>query len=145
MYTKCSYAVKVLLPIQMKPSENEVKKPKSYQWYRSTSFKAASRLKQGWNLSPLLANIFLSDLHDILELGHMHATKLNKCEITSKSWADDLLIMSLDKSGLQNCINDLELYAKEWGLVVSMYKMCYILKREHKLHQPTLVYLVNPL
>ena len=52
----------------------------------------------------------------------MDAPKLNKFQITSISWADDLLISSLDESGLQKCINNLELYAKEWGLVVSMKK-----------------------
>ena len=122
MYTNCSYAVKVLLPINDNPSEIESKKTKSYQWYRSASFKGLSGLKQGCNLSPLLANIFLSDLNDVIELGHMDAPKLNKFQITSISWADDLLILSLDKSGLQKCINNLELYAKEWGLVVSMKK-----------------------
>ena len=67
-------------------------------------------------------NIFLSDLHNIIELGHMHARKLKNFQITSISWADDLLIMSLDRSDLQKCINNVELYAKECGLVVSMKK-----------------------
>ena len=121
MYTNCSYAVKVLL-LTANPSQVESKKTKSYQWYRSASFKALSGLKQGCNLSLLLANIFLSDLHDNIELGHMDAPKLNKFQITSISWADNLLILSLDKSCLQKCINNLELYAKEWDIVVSMKK-----------------------
>ena len=57
MYTNCSYAVEVLLPITDNPSEVESKKTKSYQWYRSASFKALLGLKQGCNMSPLLANI----------------------------------------------------------------------------------------
>ena len=122
MYRNCSCAVKVLLPITDNPSEVESKRTKSYQWYRSASFKALSGLKQGCNLSPLLANIFLSYLHDIIELSHLDAPKLNKFQITSISWAADLLILSLDKSGLQQCINNLESYAKEWGFVVSMKK-----------------------
>ena len=77
--------------------------------------KASSGLNQECNLSPLLVNIFLSDPHDILELRSLACTKLNKFEITAISWNDHLLIISLDNSGLQKCINNLELYAKEWG------------------------------
>ena len=35
-----------------------------FRWYRTTHFKAIGGLKQGYSLSPLLANIYLSDLHD---------------------------------------------------------------------------------
>ena len=54
----CSYALKVSLPVDINSPGNKVKKLKSYQWYRSTSFKLRAGLKQERNLSPLLANIF---------------------------------------------------------------------------------------
>ena len=60
----------------------------------------------------------------------MHAPKLNRFEITSISWTDDSLIMSLDKSSLQKCINNFELYAKEWGLVVSIKKPRWVIFSE---------------
>ena len=123
MYMNCSYAIKVSLPVNPhSPDENQIKRINSYQWYKTTSFKTESGLKQGCNLSPLLANIFLSDLHENLEQDHIHAPKLNKFEATSVSWADDLLIMSMTELGLQKCLNNLETYAKQWDLVVSMKK-----------------------
>ena len=60
MYTNCSYAVKVLLPITDNPSKVESKRTKSYQWYKSASFKALSGLKQGCNLSNLELLAYLS-------------------------------------------------------------------------------------
>ena len=79
------------------PDDNQIERINSYQWNRTKSFKTQSGLKQGHNLSPLLANIFLSYLHKNLEQDHIHAPKLNKFEDTSISWADDLLIMSMKR------------------------------------------------
>ena len=104
------------------PDDNQIKRINSYQWHRTTSFKTKSGLKQGCNLNPLLANIFLSDLYENLEQDHIHAPKLNKFDLTSISWADDLLIMSMTELGLQKCLNNLETYAKKCCLVVSMKK-----------------------
>ena len=59
MYQNCKYAVKVQLNI-----ENADNKYKKYKWFRTTCFKAVSGLKQGCNLSQLLANVYLSDLHE---------------------------------------------------------------------------------
>ena len=63
--------------------------------------KARLRLKQGYNLSPLLANIFFSDVHQALEKEYVCAPQLNKHRVTLISWADDFLIISLSASGLQ--------------------------------------------
>ena len=124
MYGNCKYAVKLLLPIDI-PSEDGKKlkvKENKFKWMRTIAFNSTVGLKQGCNLSPLLANIFLSDLHLVLENKHMDAPKLNRNEITSITWADDLLILSQSHLGLQNCILALEEYARSWGLVVSMKK-----------------------
>ena len=104
MYMNCSYAIRVSLPVNLhSPDKNQIKRINSHQWYRITSFKTKSGLKQGYNLGPLLATIFLSDLHKNLEQDHIHAPKLNKFEVTSISWADDVLIMSTTELGLQKC------------------------------------------
>ena len=93
---------KVQLPMRG-DSKNETKSPLiTYKWYRTVSFGAITGLKQGCSLSPLIANIYLSDLHSHLELGHSKAPVLSqghsKAPVLSQSsgtsvtWADDLLI-----------------------------------------------------
>ena len=119
----CSHAIKVSLPVNPhSANDNQLKRINSYQWYKTTSFKSKPGLKQGCNPISLLANIFLSDLHENLKQGHIHAPKLNKFEVISISWADALLIMSMTELALQKCLNNLETCAKTWGLVVSMKK-----------------------
>ena len=104
-------------------SKNEAKSPLiTYKWYRTVSFGAIAGLKQWCSLSPLLANIYLSDLHSHLELGHSKAPVLSQSSVTSVTWADDLLITSLGQEGLQHCINNLHSYTKQWGLQLSFKK-----------------------
>ena len=123
MYSNCSYAIKVLLPCDPLCGEkNTEKKTNTYQWFRTSSFRAKTGLKQSCNLSPFLANIFLSDLHESLDIGHYYAPQLHQESVTSISWAVDLLILSLNSAGLQKCIENLEEYTKKWGLVLSMKK-----------------------
>ena len=83
------------------------------------SFQFNNWPKVGCNLSPLLANAFLSDLHLVQEYKRLDAPKLNQNEITSITWADDLFILSQSHLGLQKFILE---YARSWGLVVSMNK-----------------------
>ena len=113
MYSNCSYAIKVLLPCDpLCGKKNTKKKTISYQWFRTSSFRAKTGLRQGCNLSPLLANVFLSDLHESLDIGHYYAPQLLQESITSISWADDLLILSINSAGLQKGIENLEEYTQ---------------------------------
>ena len=78
-------------------------------------------VKQGCVLSPLLFNIYLSDLPDIFDescdpIG-LSGTKLN-CLM----FADDLVILSESAKGLQNAINSLHNYCTKWGLTVNIDK-----------------------
>ena len=87
----------------------------------SPIFSASNGLKQGCCLSPILSNIFQNDLHNIFD---------NKCDpvsvgsavFNSISWADDLVLMSTSKEGLQQCLNKLFEYCKRWGLEVNIDK-----------------------
>ena len=125
MYQNCKYAVKVQLYI-----ENADNKCKKYKWFRTTCFKAVSGLKQGCN--PLLANIYFSGLHKHLEQNHNFAPILSEGSVTSVTWADDLLILSLHRDGLQNCLGNLNSYTQKWGLEVSLKKTrCVIFSKGH--------------
>ena len=120
MYKNCKYAVKVHLPTY--ENRDTFVKSKAnyhtrYRWFRTTFFRSIAGLKQGCNLSPRLANIHLSDLDEHLEKARKYAPTLHEKSITSITWADDLLIISL-QHGSQN----VSTCTQKWGLEVSLKK-----------------------
>ena len=87
----------------------------------SPTFSATNGLKQGCCLSPLLSNIFQNDLHDIFD-ERCDPIAIGSVILNSISWADDLILISKSKEGLQRCLNLLFLYCKKWGLEVNADK-----------------------
>ena len=76
--------------------------------------------KQGWCMSHILSNFFQNDLHDIFN--NCDPIVLDNIPLNSISWADDLLLMSSSKKGLQGCVNKLHGYCAKWGLEVNASK-----------------------
>ena len=83
----------------------------------SPKFSSSNGVKQGCSLSPILSNIFQNDIHDIFQ--GCHPVKIGDISINSLSWADDLLLLSSSKEGLQSCLVKLHEYCNKWGLVVN--------------------------
>jgi DNA-binding protein YbaB len=48
--------------------------------------------------------------------------ELGSCHLNSLSWADDLVIMSTSKKGLQKCMDKLSEYCEKWNLHVNVKK-----------------------
>ena len=87
----------------------------------SPSFLAASGVKQGCPMSLVLSNIYQNDLHEIfgencdpVHIGDSHGNSI--------LWADDLLLLSTSKEGLQQCLENMKTYCYKWGLVVNTEK-----------------------
>ena len=59
---------------------------------------------------------------------------LGDIKLNSISWADDLILLSKSKLGLQTCLNNLEQYCKTWGLEVNIdkTKVMVFAKRSHR-------------
>ena len=80
-------------------------------------------VKQGCILSPILFNIFLSDLQIITE-----QTKCEPVQIAENNllgcilWADDLLLLSKSEIGLQNMLTGLKLYSEKNGITLNIKK-----------------------
>ena len=89
----------------------------------SETFDINQGVKQGCILSPMLFNIFMSDLQEKLEIEdndppELAVNKLCGCLI----WADDLLILSKTEKGLQNMLDTLHSFSEANGLKANMGK-----------------------
>ena len=82
---------------------------------------ATSGVKQGCPLSPLLSNIFQHDLHKIFD-SSCDPVKIGDVPINSIYWADDLLLLSASKEGLQQSVEKVKTYCYKRGLVVDTEK-----------------------
>ena len=87
----------------------------------SPSFTATNGLKQGCCMSPILSNIFQNDLHIIFD-DNCDPIDIGGEVMNSLSWADDLILLSTSKEGLQRCLTKLSDYCKKWGLEVNVDK-----------------------
>ena len=77
-------------------------------------------LKQGDNLSPILFDIFFDDVEQIFDSQCNPVIFNSEISLNHLLYADDMAILSLSQEGLQNFLNKLETYCKEWHLVVSI-------------------------
>ena len=69
----------------------------------SSPINSSLGVKQGCNLSPLLFNIFINDLHKIFN-DSCSPISLNNFDVSSLSFADDLVVISETKVGLENAL-----------------------------------------
>lgn len=103
IYSNCLYAVK---------SEQHV----------SNEFQSTTGVKQGCNLSPVLSNLYQNDLYTIFDETCKPIKLGENTEINMLSFADDLVVLSETKEGLQKCLEKLENYCYKWGLTLNTIK-----------------------
>ena len=89
----------------------------------TTTFPTNQGVKQGCILSPLLFNIFLSDI--VSYFNKEECTPLqfrNGNAISSLIWADDIVLLSESEKGLQNMLQNLSNYVEENRMKINSTK-----------------------
>ena len=91
-------------------------------------FRINQGVKQGCILSPLLFNIFISDLTKHLDKGGSNPVKIDETKfLNSLIWADDLLLLSESEKGLNNMLANLKDYTKSNLIKVNLEKTNYMI------------------
>ena len=107
---------------------------------RSAEFLSKIGLKQGCNLSPLLFNIFINDFLTEVNIHLPHSPLLGNIPVNALFYADDLVLISETKEGLQCLLDKLYEYTLKWSLQVNKSKTkCVVFTNQRKRH----VHVVN--
>jgi hypothetical protein len=86
-------------------------------WKKNTVFP----IQKG--LSPLLFNIYINDLPKMFQQTQSHPFLLpNGTTINSLLYADELIILSPSKSGLQNYLDQIHEWCSKWLMEVNLKK-----------------------
>ena len=85
-------------------------------------FPSNLRLKQGCNMSPILFNLFINDINEIFNERFCHPVTLCTIKLSNLLYADDLILISETRTGLQSCLNKLQAYCQKWKLTVNNKK-----------------------
>ena len=103
----------------------------------SESFESLVGLKQGCNLSPCLFNLFVNQLIYYINDSNMDAPLLDNLQVSCLLYADDLVLLSETKEGLQKSLNALDKYTNEWFLEVNPKKTkCMVFSRGRTIKYP---------
>ena len=86
----------------------------------SNSMPIEKGTEQGHPLSPDLFKIFLSDLSPLFE--QSNCPELMGKIISHLLWADDLIILALDRNTLQSQLNILHSFCTQWGIDINISK-----------------------
>ena len=91
--------------------------------FQTQSFQNARGVRQDCILSPLLLNLYINDLPYSSENILSDPFVLpNGTKLSSLLYADDLIILSRSKAGLQNCLNTLAQNCRSWMLNINPKK-----------------------
>ena len=104
-------------------------------------FPSSIGLKQGCNLSPILFNLFINAIGDIFDQDQCQLPSILKLSLNHLLYADDLVLISETKNGLQQCLNKLQKYCEKNRITVNnkKTKVMIVQKRKSKI-VPTNLY-----
>uniref|UniRef100_A0A671UAW8 ribonuclease H n=1 Tax=Sparus aurata TaxID=8175 RepID=A0A671UAW8_SPAAU len=90
---------------------------------KQTAFFPQGRgVRQGCNLSPILFNLYINEFACQLDQSTSPGLNLNGTEVKGLLYADDLVLLSPTKEGLQQHLNLLHTFCQSWALTVNPKK-----------------------
>ena len=87
-------------------------------------------LLQGEIMSPFLFSLFLDDIESHLQEGMNDGISFQQLQLYILLFADDAVLFSETREGLQNELNNLESYRKKWNLTVNVEKTKIVVFRK---------------
>lgn len=93
--------------------------------------------RQGCNLSPTLFNLFINDLPSILSKTDCDPVTLHSEKINILMYADDMVLLSKSKKGLEKSLKIVEIYCKKWHLSINTDKTKIMIFNCNKYHDMT--------
>ena len=107
----------------------------------TASFDSYTGVKQGEPLSPLLFLFFINDMHQALINDEIETFTVEEMRLFLLLFADDTVLFSYTKEGLQTLLDRLNLYCKTWGITVNIDKtVVMVCKKGNKLENIELFY-----
>ena len=88
---------------------------------RTYFFNSNVGVRQGDNLSPNLFNIFLNDLPNNFD-NTCDPVLLQNQSLNMLMYADDVVLLSTSERGLQNCVNKLAKFSRQWKMTLNTQK-----------------------
>ena len=93
---------------------------------------SSAGLKQRCNLSPILFNLFINDIGDIFDQDQCQPPSILKLSLNHLLHADDLVLISETKNGLQQCLNKLQKYFEKNRITVNNKKTKVVIVQKKK-------------
>ena len=98
---------------------------------KSPEFPSKRGVRQGDNLSPSLFNLFVKDIPNLFN-SHTNSVKFGNLPVNSLQYADDLIILANSKNTMQEHLNALNNYCKNWGLEINTKKTKFMTINSNK-------------
>ena len=93
----------------------------------SNKFSIHKGTEQGHPLSPELFKVYFKDLSDLLNAASTNSPTLSGVPVSHLAWADDLVLLALDRGSLDRLIIIIEDYCNKWGLEINVNKTKFMI------------------
>ena len=100
-------------------------------------------VRQGDGLSPILFNVFVNDINEIFYMNNSDPICLDSTKLNCLIYADNVLLISESKKGLQSCLDSLATYCECCKLKINVDKTKIMIFPKGKIKTDKLNFTIN--